>query len=150
MITIRRLGVDDEAVLTTLAHDNADFDVAGRSEAEPAMSHEAANWYLSNPAVLHWVAEADGEVVGTLYCLQVPLSHPSKREVLLYEIGVRSAWRRQGVGRLLFDQMKQWMQTEGVTEVWVLADNPEAVAFYANCGFTVETEQPVYMVQSVE
>jgi hypothetical protein len=44
--------------------------------------------------------------------------------------------------------MLRWMREEGVPEVWVLADNPGAEAFYAACGFVPggEGEQGVLMV----
>jgi hypothetical protein len=45
--------------------------------------------------------------------------------------------------------MREWMRGEGVAEAWVLADNPDAEAFYAACGFTRDAEQPVQMTLTV-
>ncbi len=67
-------------------------------------------------------------------------------ELLLYEIGVRSAHRRKNVGRALLDAMYAWMRDHQIGESWVLADNPGAVAFYRACGFAIEEEVPTYMV----
>jgi N-acetylglutamate synthase-like GNAT family acetyltransferase len=37
------------------------------------------------------------------------------------------------------------MRDEGIDEVWVLADNPDAEAFYTACGFAEDDEQPIQM-----
>jgi GNAT superfamily N-acetyltransferase len=67
------------------------------------------------------------------------------RELLLYEIGVRSAWRRRGVGRGLISAMTDWMRAEGIVTAWVLADNPGAERFYEGCGFGPGTGPARYL-----
>jgi N-acetylglutamate synthase-like GNAT family acetyltransferase len=67
------------------------------------------------------------------------------RQLLLYEIGVREARRRRGIGRALVQTMSEWMDSEGISEAWVLSDNAGAEAFYGACGFTRDDEQPVQM-----
>ena len=148
-ISIRRLGPGDEALLAQLALDDADFDLDDRSEPGVPLSPEMARRYLANPAVLHWVAFDGENPVGFLFCLWVPLRSGVGQELLLYEIGVRQAWRRQSVGRALMAQMENWMRENGIEEVWVLADNPGAVAFYEACQFGIEEEQPTYMTREL-
>jgi ribosomal protein S18 acetylase RimI-like enzyme len=145
--TIKRLGPGDEAILHSLALEDADFDLDGRGEPLRPLGAEEARTYLANPAVLHWVAQEGERALGFLYCLVVPLRSDDARELLLYEIGVRGEARRHGIGRALLDAMEAWMQTNATKTVWVLADNPTAVAFYRGCGFAVEDEQPVYMTR---
>lgn len=144
-VSIRRLGQGDEAILSLLATEDADFEVAGRGEPLQPLSADAARHYLDNPAVLHWVATEAETIAGYLYCVLLPLRSGEGRELLLYEIGVRNAWRRRCIGRALLDQMENWMQLNGVGEVWVLADNPEAVSFYHACGFSADDSMAVYM-----
>lgn len=144
-LTVRRLGRGDEAILRQLASADADFDIAGRGKPQRPLTPEAARRYLANSAALHWVAIDDDTLVGELCCVLLPLSAGDEHELLLYEIGVRSAWRKRGVGRLLLAAMEEWMRVHGVAEVWVLADNPGAVAFYRACGFVANDDQPVYM-----
>jgi GNAT superfamily N-acetyltransferase len=67
------------------------------------------------------------------------------RELLLYEIGVRSAWRHRGVGRRLMSTMTDWMRAEGIVTAWVFADNPGAEQFYAACGFGPGEGPAVYL-----
>jgi len=143
-MNVRLLGPGDEAVVARLVDEDVDFDLDGRGGGDAPADLVA---YLADPAVLHWVAEADGEPVGHLHCTIVRLSYGPGRELLLYEIGVREAWRRQGVGRALMAAMTAWMDAEGVAEVWVLADNPGARDFYAAVGFVADPEQPTYMTR---
>jgi ribosomal protein S18 acetylase RimI-like enzyme len=137
-IAIRRLGPDDEAALTLLAREDADFDLAGRGGSVAPLSPGGARAHLANPAVLHWVAERQDVVVGFLFCQHLSLRSDSGSEVLLYEIGVRDGARRQGVGRALLDALYSWMADNEVEEVWVGADNPGAIDFYRACGFETD------------
>jgi len=149
-LSIKRLGPGDESTLELLAREDADFDLEARGEPLEPLKPVMAKRYLASPAVLHWVA-VDGEVVaGFLYCVHLPLRSGDGHELLLYEIGVRQSYRRRGVGRSLLTHMEGWMAANGVGVVWVCADNQVAVDFYRGCGFTVESEQPVYMTREVE
>ncbi len=143
--TIRRLGPGDEPALALLSRDDADFDVAGRVHGRPPLSPTAASAFLADANMLCWIAERDGEVLGFLFCHRLPLRDRERGELLLYEIGVRTAERRQGVGRALVDEMYAWMGAHDIDEVWVLADNPDAVEFYRACGFRMSDGQATYM-----
>ena len=145
-LSIRRLAPGDEAVLARLAADEADFDVAGRSTPSAPPAGEAAAAYLADPAVLHWVAEEDGRVIGFNLCYVLRRRSGAERELFLFEIGVREHERRRGVGAALIRAMRNWMEEEAVTEAWVLADNAGAEAFYAACGFERDEEQGVQML----
>jgi GNAT superfamily N-acetyltransferase len=144
--SIRRLGPGDEHVLTLLAAEAPDFDLPPR-EPQPPLEPAAAASYLDSSWVLHWIAEEDDAVLGDLVCHTLPLPHRGT-ELLLYSIGVRRAHRRRGVGRALVDEMFDWSRDHGLDEVWVLADNPGAEAFYAACGFRrgEDDEQGVLML----
>jgi ribosomal protein S18 acetylase RimI-like enzyme len=128
-----------------LAEDEEDFDLAERGAASRPLADEEAAAYLREPTVLHWAAEEGGVVVGHLVSYVELRRSGEPRQLLLYEIGVREASRRRGVGTALVQAMRGWMSYEGVAEAWVLADNPEAVAFYAACGFVRDEKQPIQM-----
>ena len=113
-VSIKRLGPGDEATLDLLAKDDADFDLEGRGAPLPPLRLGMARAYLANPGVLHWVASEDGAVVGFLYCAYILLRSDPGHELLLYEIGVRKAARRSGVGRALLDHMEGWMKQNDV------------------------------------
>ena len=151
-IHIRRLGPGDEDLLARIAGEADDFDVPGGSEPEePLPPHEAAA-YLRDPAVVHWVAEDDGLLVGELLCHVLRLPSGAGRELLLYSIGVRSSRRRTGIGRALVEEMLAWARAEAVQDVWVLADNLGAAAFYEACGFIrgERGSDPVYYQRRVD
>jgi len=99
--------------------------------------------------VLQWTASHEATVVGFLSCHVLPLRSNQGQELLLYEVGVRSSWRRHGVGRALLAHMEDWMRNQKIEEVWVLADNPIAIEFYRACGFAAETPQPAYMTRKL-
>ena len=71
--------------------------------------------------------------------------------MLLSSIGVRATHRRRGVGTALVGEMLAWARAGGIEEVWVLADNPGAEAFYTACGFahTEEGDRAVYLQRHV-
>ena len=150
-IGIRRLGPGDEQLLASIAREADDFDLPGASAPEEPLADAEATAYLSDPAVLHWVAEDRGALVGELLCHVLRLPSRSGRELLLYSIGVRTAYRRRGVGTALVREMLGWARAEGIEEVWVVADNPGAQRFYAACGFAPgeEGEQAVYLQRRV-
>jgi ribosomal protein S18 acetylase RimI-like enzyme len=147
-VSVRRLGLGDEGVLELLALEDWDFDVAGRGGTREPLSVEAAGRYLSDPNVLHWVAETLGEVLGHLQCTLVRKQSGEAAEVLVYEIGVRSAQRRKGIGRALLAVLEAWMDERHMHESWVLADNPGAVAFYRACGFEIPAPPPTYLTRT--
>lgn len=150
MLTIRRLGSEDIALLETIARDAPEFDMDGRTDSplEP-LDREAAHVFLSHPDVLYWVAERDGRVQGLLLCYVQYLWHAPAREVMLYDIGVRSSARRQGIGQTLIETMETWMLENCIADAWVPADNPGAEAFYRACGFEIDDEQAVMMSKCV-
>lgn len=145
-VHIRRLGPGDEGLLARIAGEADDFDLPGGSAPEEPLPPAQAAAYLRDPAVLHWVAEDDGVLVGELLCHVIRLPSGTGRELLLYAIGVRSARRRRGVGTALVREMLDWARAEGIEDVWVLADNPGAEGFYAACGFVRGDDgaEPVY------
>src|SRR5262245_4008536 len=121
-VRLRRLGPADAPVLELLAREDADFDLEVPGNPRAPLSLERARAFLSDSRVLLWTAWAGEEVVGLLFCHVLPMRKEPARELLLYDIGVRSAWRRRGVGRRLVGEMVHWMRMHGVITAWVLAD----------------------------
>jgi len=144
-VIVRRLGPGDEGALTLLAREDADFDIAGRGGGLEPLRADDAQSYLSDPRLLHWVAEDIGIVVGFMYCHHLRKRVGEGSELLLYEIGVHKTRRRQAIGKSLLETMRAWMEVHRVRECWVLADNLDAVEFYRACGFCIPSPPPVYM-----
>jgi GNAT superfamily N-acetyltransferase len=144
-VVVRRLGPGDESVLALLALEDADFDLDDARGSRVPLTDEGARAHLSDPHVLHWAAWAGSDVVGFIFCLQLPMRKEPAREVLLYEIGVRAAWRRRGVGRRLIAAMTDWMRRERIDTAWVLAGHAGAERFYEACGFAPGSEPAAYL-----
>jgi ribosomal protein S18 acetylase RimI-like enzyme len=148
-VAVRRLELNDIVVLHELARDAEEFDVEGRTDSVAPLDEESARTYLSNPDVLHWVADEGSRVDGFLLCYVQYKWHAPSRELMLYEIGVRQSTRGKGIGRQLIEAMEEWMTENQIADVWVLADNPGAESFYAACGFERDEEQAVMMSKVV-
>jgi GNAT superfamily N-acetyltransferase len=143
-LQVRLLGPGDEGIVRLLAEEEADFGLEEPTRSR-ALAQKDAAAFLRDPSVLHWVAEEDEVVIGHLLGYVERRRALPARQLLLYDIGVREASRRGGVGKALVDAMRDWMAAEIVEEVWVPADSPEAESFYAACGFVRNEEQPVQM-----
>ena len=152
-IHIRRLTEDDVQVLTLLAAQDGDFDIEGRGESIEAPHPVRARAYLANPSVLFWIS-LDGEIItGFLQCLMLPIRTGRGHEMLVYEIGVRQAYRRVGIGRALMTHMESWMRENNLAEMWLASDNPGAEHFYKALGYVrraPEYFQPVYMSRELD
>ena len=146
-VLVRRLTPGDEGILALLAREEAEFDLEPRGAPAKSLEPAAARRYLENPAALQWAAFVGDEIVGHLQCIVLPLRAGEECELLLHDVGVRRSWRRRGIGRALMNEMDGWMRANRVSDIWVLADNPDAVEFYGACGFATEEPQPVYMLR---
>lgn len=148
--TVRHLRPGDEGALEHLAREGTDFT---GEEPSPQLSATDARAYLSDlsdPHVWHWHAEdAQGQPVGFLMAYIHRQRHGSALHVMFDEIGVRETWRRRGVGRALLAALHGLMRESGIAEVWVLADNPEAKAFYESCGYAVDELQGVMLARDI-
>ncbi|MGZ6125959.1 MAG: N-acetyltransferase family protein [Myxococcales bacterium] len=149
-LSVRRVGPGDESVLELLAREDADYEAQGWSAApRRPLDGASARTYLSDPGVLHWIAEDGGAVLGAISACLLRKRAGDPAEVLLYEIGVRAAHRRRGVGRALVETLYGWMRAHDVHEVWVLAGNESALEFYRACGFSGGSGPAVYLQRLV-
>jgi ribosomal protein S18 acetylase RimI-like enzyme len=83
-------------------------------------------------------AVADGAVVG--FCDIIPNTVEGFTHVARLGMGVRSEWRRQGIGRRLLDACLSQARNAGIekVELEVFSDNVGAVRLYESCGFKEE------------
>ncbi len=117
------------------------FDVAARAVRDvherPTTDEGALAAFLADRSCILLVAVADEDVVGSVngYALR----HPQRPEpqFLLYELDVKPAWRRRGVGTSLVTAFADAARAQGAFEVWVGTNesNAAAMATYRRCGF---------------
>ena len=91
---------------------------------------------LDNALML--VAEADGQIIGLANCRGGDRGY---RHTLSLGITVSRAWRDQGVGTALLEDMIVWCRLNPIVhrlELWVFPDNPRALHVYEKLGFQHE------------
>jgi aminoglycoside 3-N-acetyltransferase I len=81
-------------------------------------------------------AVQEGRLVGGLTAYTLPLTRAEVREVFLYDIAVRPEFHRQGIGRKLVAALRAQAAPEGITVIFVAADEEDthALDFYRSIG----------------
>lgn len=142
-ILIRRAVDSDIAAILPLWRElleyHSDFDPRFRLSADavlPGKSHFRSE--LTKPTSFLAVAEHGSSIVG--YCLASVHNQPSFFEHRAYgfvsEFHVSHSFRRRGIGRSLFGNMKQWFQRNGVSRVELVTmnGNESSKAFWQSVG----------------
>jgi ribosomal protein S18 acetylase RimI-like enzyme len=120
-ITLRRLQPGDEALFDRVAPDVFD---------EPIHAQRLHD-YLRSPGHLMVLAFEGDLIVGQ--CVGVIHRHPDKpTELYVDEVGTASTHLRQGIARLMMDELFSWGRQLGCTEAWLgtETDNEPAKALY--------------------
>jgi len=91
----------------------------------------------------YFVAEADGQVIGTLHCTctNMPLMGDMAQHVAEMGVSVRKNWQGKGVGTALMKHGIEWARSTGTIkrlQLEVFAHNDAAIHIYMNLGFEVE------------
>ncbi|MCW3782383.1 GNAT family N-acetyltransferase [Defluviimonas salinarum] len=124
-ITYQLLGPGELALLTGVGAGLFDYPV------DP----EQAAAFLADPGHMIVLALAGAEVVGL--ASGTVLLHPDKRPALFVnEVGVREAWRRQGIGRAMMAVLFAEARARGCVGIWLgtETDNGPALALYRRLG----------------
>lgn len=81
-------------------------------------------------------AVQDGRLVGGLTAYTLPLTRAEIRELFLYDIAVLPECHRQGIGRMLVAALRAHAAAEGITVMFVAADeeDTQALDFYRAIG----------------
>lgn len=93
--------------------------------------------YLSEPGSCFWVAECEGQVVGTVGALPVGEPTLRKEQVELFHLSVAWEHRGQGIAKALVRTVLQFARDQGYSEV-VLSTSMlqhSALALYQHLGF---------------
>ena len=135
-ITVRRIGPGETHAFKAIATDVFDAPV------DPALL--AA--YLNEPNHFMVLAFEGDLVVGQ--CAAVLHRHPDKPiELYIDEVGTASTHRRQGIARLMLDEMFAWGRELGCTEAWLgtEVDNVAARGLYDGRSPTEAQEMMFYL-----
>jgi ribosomal protein S18 acetylase RimI-like enzyme len=89
---------------------------------------------------LFLVAEEDGKIVGTV------MGGFDGRRGMIYHLAVDPAWREQGLGGLLMDEVERRLKAKGCVRSYLLVttDNDNAMRFYEKRGWSRMTNVYTY------
>jgi predicted GNAT family N-acyltransferase len=90
---------------------------------------EALEWDDRDRTAMHWIAVADGRVVGTVRLVLLP-----RRVGRLGRLAVDRAWRGRGIGRRLVLCVHRAARRRGLLRI-VLASQTAALPFYERSGY---------------
>jgi aminoglycoside 3-N-acetyltransferase I len=133
-IHIQRLGPRDvDLARTTFA---AMAEVFGETHAH--LSDAYLHALLARPEFWAFSATKAGNVVGGLTGHTLMMTRLEGAEVFLYDIAVVPEHHRRGIGRRLVDALRREASRQGISTVFVPADDAdaEALQFYAALGGT--------------
>ena len=107
---------------------------------------------LSDDNVVLLVASLEKEVVGFVHAELHEMNHPvlyNYKYGHISDVVVNPRFKRNGVGKLLFQSVEKWLKEKGAREIslTVFSFNTEAIFFYQNSGFT---NRHCKMVKSLE
>jgi len=82
------------------------------------------------------VALHNDNLVGGLTGYELPMYKRQIREMFLYEIAVKPAFRQKGIARALIEHLKQICKEKGIEEMYVGTSTPNkaAMALYSSTG----------------
>jgi aminoglycoside 3-N-acetyltransferase I len=105
------------------------------TEAEP-LSNDYLQRLLSRDDFWALAATIDGQPVGGLTAHTMPLTRAEVSEIFIYDIAVKPAYQRQGIGRQLIESLRAQATSAGIAALFVPADNEDehALEFYSALG----------------
>ena len=82
------------------------------------------------------VALYEHEVVGGLTAYELPMYYSDSSEMFLYDLAVKPAYQRKGVGKRLIQNLKEYCNRNRIKEFFVLAheEDEHAIEFYRATG----------------
>lgn len=143
-ILIRRAVPADRVRIRPLQEQIASLHKAGRPDLFRAearfFTQDAFNERLRDPNHTVLIAEKDGEVVGYAFAWVIfyrdHSTYMDHDTFYIDDICVLESCRRQGIGRKLFEQCREFARAQGCINIdlGVWGFNREAIAFYESCG----------------
>ena len=137
-MNIRRARPGDEAELTAMIHELAEFERAGH-ECTVTETQLRAALFGDAPTVLGHIAEVDGEAA-------------AGAGIYLEDLFVRPQFRRRGLARAMLATLARECVENGYTRLsWAVLDwNADAIALYDAVGGRQQDEWITYRVSGPE
>lgn len=146
-VRIRRAVPGDEAVITAMIHELAEFEKAAE-ECTVTETRMRTALFGAQPTAHAHLVEVDGEPAATAVWFLNFSTWDGVAGVYLEDLFVRPAFRRRGLARLLLSALARECVEQGYTRLsWaVLNWNVNAIALYDAVGGKPQTEWTTYRV----
>jgi GNAT superfamily N-acetyltransferase len=148
---IRRAQPGDEAEITAMIHELAEFERAA-DDCTVTESQIRTALFGDAPTVQAYVAEVDGELAAEALWFRNFSTWDGVAGIYLEDLFVRPKFRRRGLGRALLATLARECVTSGYTRLsWaVLNWNVDAIALYDAVGGYQQKEWTTYRVSGPE
>lgn len=146
-ICIRAVRPGDEAELTAMIHELAEFEHAAE-ECTVTESRLAQALFGPEPAVYGHIVEVDGQAAATALWFRNYSTWDGVAGIYLEDLFVRPQFRRRGLGRKLLATLARECVDNGYSRLsWAVLDwNVNAIALYDGVGGKPQTEWITYRV----
>jgi GNAT superfamily N-acetyltransferase len=150
-ISIRRVRPGDEAELTAMVHELAEFEHAA-SECVVTESQMVAALFADDPIACGHIAEVDGEAAACALWFRNFSTWDGVAGIYLEDLFVRPQFRRLGLGRALLATLARECVAGGYTRLsWAVLDwNVNAIGLYDAVGGRPQTDWITYRVSGPE
>jgi aminoglycoside 3-N-acetyltransferase I len=130
---IKRLGKEDVAIARRLLLLFGEVFEMGDVEIPEEAYLEKL---IGNPGFIMYAAISGNEVAGGLTAYALPMYYTDRAEMFIYDIAVRPAFQRKGVGGRLLSALQRYCKENGIREMFVAANEEDAhaVDFYRKTG----------------
>lgn len=144
---IRRVRPGDEAELTAMIHELAEFEHAA-DECTVTESQLGDALFGPDPTVFGHVVEVDGQAAATALWFRNFSTWDGVGGIYLEDLFVRPQFRRRGLARKLLSTLAGECVARGYTRLsWAVLDwNVNAIALYDNVGGKPQTDWITYRV----
>lgn len=150
-VNIRRAVAGDEADITAMIHELAEFEnaVAECTVTETQM-REAL--FGDSAVAFAFMVEVDGSAAATAVCFRNFSTWDGVAGIYLEDLFVRPGFRRRGLARMLLSALAAECVASGYTRLqWAVLDwNVNAIALYDEVGGKPQTEWITYRVSGEE
>jgi aminoglycoside 3-N-acetyltransferase I len=81
-------------------------------------------------------AFAGDDIIGGITAHTLPMTYQESSEIFIFDVAVRSAHRKKGIGRRLLTALREQASKDGIQELFLMAENEDkhALEFYRRLG----------------